>query len=228
MRTREDHVDVIEAIHARRSVRAFKPDPVPKDVLQAIMEAALRAPSWENTQPWEFAVIGGDVMKDVKEALAVMGLAGEKPRLDFPWPKFTGPYMDRIKVDGRRLVRELGLQKDNREAMRRWRMSMRMFFDAPNGVVMYMDASLSQWSLVDMGIAAENLMLAAWHHGVGTCALAAAVAYPDVLRSLLNLPESKRMILGIAMGYPDLSKPAATFQSSREPMESLVTWHGFD
>ena len=70
---REDHVDVIEAIHSRRSVRAFRPDPVPREVLQAIMEAALRAPSWENTQPWEFAVLGGDVMKNVKEALAAMG-----------------------------------------------------------------------------------------------------------------------------------------------------------
>jgi nitroreductase len=224
---REDHVDVIEAIHSRRSVRAFRPDPVPREVLQAIMKAALRAPSWENTQPWEFAVLGGDVMKNVKDALAAMGRAGEKPRLDFPWPKFTGPYMDRLKVDGRRLVSELGLPKGDRDAMRWWRMSMRMFFNAPDGVVMYMDASLSQWSLVDMGIAAENLMLAAWHHGVGTCALAAAVAYPDVLRSLLNLPESKRMVLGIAMGYPDSSSPAATFRSSREPVEALVTWHGF-
>jgi nitroreductase len=228
MQTREGHVDVIEAINRRRSVRAFKPDPVPREVLEAIMQSTLWAPSWENTQPWEFAVLGGNVMKNVKEALAAMGQAGEKPQLDFPWPKFTGRYMDRLKVDGRRLVRELGLQKDNREAMRRWRMSMRMFFDAPNGVVMYMDSSLSQWSLVDMGIAAENLMLAAWHHGVGTCALAAAVAYPDVLRSLLDLPESKRMVLGIAMGYPDTSSPAATFRSSREPMEALVSWHGFD
>ncbi len=221
-------MDVIEAIHSRRSVRAFKPDPVPREVLQAIMEAALWAPSWENTQPWEFAVLGGDVMKNVKEALAAMGQAGEKPRLDLPWPKFTGPYMDRIKLDGRRLVRELGLPKGDRDAMRRWRMSMRKFFDAPNGVVVYVDASLSQWSLVDIGIAVENLLLAAWHYGVGTCALGAAVAYPDVLRSLLNLPESKRMILGVAMGYPDLSNPAATFQSSREPMENLVTWHGFE
>ena len=63
-------MDVIEAIHSRRSVRAFKPDPVPKEVLQAIMEAALRSPSWENTQPWEFAVLGGEAMKNVKEALA--------------------------------------------------------------------------------------------------------------------------------------------------------------
>jgi nitroreductase len=221
-------MDVVEAIHTRRSVRAFKPDPVPRAVLQAILQAALRAPSWENTQPWEFAVLGGEVMRNVKEALAAMGQAGEKPQLDFPWPRFTRTYMERLRSDGRRLVRELGLGKDDPDTMRRWRMSMRMFFDAPNGVVMYMDASLSQWSLVDMGIAAENLMLAAWQHGVGTCALAAAVAYPQVLRSLLNLPESKKMVLGIAMGYPDTSKPAATFRSSREPMESLVSWHGFD
>ncbi len=220
-------MDVIEAIHTRRSVRAFKPDPVPRAVLQAILQAALRAPSWENTQPWEFAVLGGEVMRNVKEALAAMGQAGEKPQLDFPWPRFTGPYMERLRTDGRRLVRELGLVKDDPDAMRGWRMSMRTFFDAPNGVVMYMDASLSQWSLVDMGIAAENLMLAAWQHGVGTCALAAAVAYPQVLRSLLNLPDSKKLVLGIAMGYPDTSKPAATFRSSREPMEALVTWHGF-
>lgn len=221
-------MDVIEAINSRRSVRAFRPDPVPREVLEAIMGAALRAPSWENTQPWEFAVLGGEVMKNVKEALAAMGQAGEKPQLDFPWPKFTGPYLDRLRADGRRLVSEIGLPKGDREAMRKWRVSMRTFFDAPNAVVMYMDASLSQWSLVDMGMAAENLMLAAWHHGVGSCALAAAVAYPDVLRSILELPESKRMVLAIALGYPDTTKPAAMFRSSREPMEALVTWHGFD
>lgn len=221
-------MDVIEAIHTRRSVRAFKPDPVPREVLRDILQAALRAPSWENTQPWEIAVLGGEVMKNVKEALAAMGLAGEKPQLDFPWPRFTGPCLERLRTDGRRLVRELGLGREDPDAMRRWRMGMRSFFDAPNGVVMYMDASLSQWSLLDMGIAAQNLMLAAWHHGVGSCALAAAVAYPQVLRSLLDLPESKKMVLGVALGYPDTQQPAATFRASREPMEKLVTWRGFD
>lgn len=221
-------MDVIEAIHTRRSIRAFRPDPVPKEILQAILEAALWAPSWENTQPWEFAVLGGEIMKNLKQTLAAMGQAGEKPNLDLPWPQFGPRYLQRAKADGKRLVAALRIQKGDHDAMRRWGMSMRTFFDAPNGVVMYMDSSLGQWSLIDMGIAAENLMLAAWHYGVGSCALAAAVAYPDVLRSLLNLPESKRMVLGIALGYPDLSSPAATFRSSREPMEALVTWHGFD
>jgi nitroreductase len=71
-------------------------------------------------------------------------------------------------------------------------------------------------------------MLAAWHYGVGTCALAAAVTYPDVLRSLLNIPESKRIVVGVALGYPDFSSPAVKFRTDREPLERLVSWHGFE
>ena len=81
---------------------------------------------------------------------------------------------------------------------------------------------------MDVGLALENLMLAAWHYGVGTCVLAAAVMYPEVLRSLLSIPESKRIVVGVAVGYPDFSSPAMKFRSDREPLESLTTWHGFD
>jgi len=221
-------MDVIEAINSRRSVRAFKAEPVPREVLRSIMEAALRAPSWENTQPWELAVLGGDVMKNVKAAILSMMMAGEKPSLDLPWPKFTGRHLERAKADGRRLFLELGISKEDKKAIMNWRLSMSQFFDAPNGVIVYMDASLEQWSLVDVGIALQNLMLAAWHYGVGSCPLAAAVVYPAVLRGLLGIPESKRVVLGVALGYPDLSKPASKFQASREPLESMVTWHGFD
>ena len=52
-------MDVIEAIGKRKSVRAFTPDPVSLDMLKEIVEQALRAPSWANTQPWEFAVVTG-------------------------------------------------------------------------------------------------------------------------------------------------------------------------
>ena len=92
---------------------------------------------------------------------------------------------------------------------------------------MYMDASLGEWSLVDIGLAVESLMLAAWHYGVGTCPEAAVVQYPGVLRGLLKIPESKRIILGLAVGYPDLSSPAMKLRSEREPLEALVVWHGF-
>ncbi len=220
-------MDVIEAINGRRSVRAFKPDPVGRETLERIVEAALRAPSWENSQPWEFAVLGGEAMSNYRTTIMAMMRAGEKPRLDIPWPRLSGRYLERAKEDGRRLFRELGIAREDKEAVIQWRLSMSRFFDAPNGVVVYVDSSLGEWSLIDTGIALQNLMLAAWHHGVGSCALAAAVIYPDVARSLLNIPQSKRIIIGIAVGYPDLSKPAAQFRAGRDPMEAMVTWHGF-
>jgi nitroreductase len=220
-------MDIIEAINSRRSVRAFKPDPVPREILQAIMQSALRAPSWENSQPWEFAVLGGQAMSDFKTTIMAMMRAGEKPRLDIPWPKLSGRYLERAKEDGRRLFQELGIMKEDREAILRWRLSMSRFFDAPNGVVVYMDSSLGEWSLVDIGIALQSLMLAAWHYGVGSCALAAAVIYPDVLRSLLDIPESKRIVIGVALGYPDPLSPAARFCANRDHMDTMVRWHGF-
>jgi nitroreductase len=220
------NMDVIEAINGRRSIRAFKPDPVSRETLEKIMAAALRSPSWENSQPWEFSILGGEAMSDFRAAVMAMMRAGEKPRLDIPWPRLSGRYLERGKEDGRRLFRELGIAKGDTEAVIRWWQSMSRFFDAPSGVVVYMDSSLGEWSLVDIGISLQSLMLAAWRYGVGSCALAAAVAYPDVIRSLLNIPQSKRIIIGVALGYPDLSNPAAQFRTSRDPMEAMVTWHG--
>ena len=221
-------MDTIEAIEGRRSVRAFKPDPVPRDILEKVMGAAQKAPSWENTQPWEFAVLSPVALNELREAIREKMKSGEKPNLDIPWPKFSGPYRERERVLGKDIRQALGLSKDDPEGLKDWWLSMTQFFNAPNAIIAYIDKSLGEWSVLDTGLALENLMIAAWHYGVGTCVMSAAVIYPDVLRSLLNIPESKRFIVGLAVGYPDLSSPKATFRTGRDPMDALVTWHGFD
>jgi len=221
-------MDVIETIETRRSVRAFKANPVPKATLEAIMKAALRAPSWANTQPWEFCVVGGEVIEKLRAAMIDKVRSGEQPNPDFPAPTFEGPYRERMRSTGQRLFEQLGIAREDRAARQDWMLGMSRFFDAPNLVVVYMDRSLGQLSLLDIGLALENLMLAAWHFGVGTCAEAAAVQYPGLLRSLLKIPESKRIILGVALGYPDLSNPVMRYRSLREPLETLVAWRGFD
>jgi len=203
-------MDVIEAIDTRKSIRAFKADPIPKATMEAIMKAALRAPSWANTQPWEFAVIGGEMLEKLKATVLDKVGAGETPNPDLPPPTFEGLYRERLRDTGQRLFAQLGIARDDKEARQNWMLGMYRFFDAPHLVVVSVDASLSQLSLLDVGLTLENLMLAAWHFGVGTCAEAAAVLYPDVLRSLLKIPESKRI------------------RSDREPLEALVAWHGFD
>jgi nitroreductase len=220
-------MDVIEAIKSRKSVRAFKTEPVPREVLQAIMEAVLRAPSWANTQPWEFAILGGEAMEKVRTAVADKAGSGDTPNLDIPSPNFEGPYRERMQSTVGRLFQDMGIAREDKEARQNWMLAMTRLFDAPNAIIVYMDASLGEWSLVDIGLAVESLMLAAWHYGVGTCPEAAVVQYPGVLRGLLKIPESKRIILGLAVGYPDLSSPAMKLRSEREPLEALVVWHGF-
>ncbi len=67
-------MDLIEAIQSRYSVRAFKPATVPRKVLEELLTVSQRSPSWANTQTWEFAVVGGEVMKDMRETLAATGV----------------------------------------------------------------------------------------------------------------------------------------------------------
>ena len=81
-------MDIVEAIRVQKSIRDFKPDPVPKKIIKEILEIASRAPSAMNTQPWEFTVLTGDVLEDVRRGNVEM-LNSEPPHPDHlvvGWP----------------------------------------------------------------------------------------------------------------------------------------------
>ncbi len=63
-------MNILEAIRSRRSIRSFKPTPVSKRILEEVLDNSRWAPSGSNTQPWEFAVLGGKVMEEVNVRLA--------------------------------------------------------------------------------------------------------------------------------------------------------------
>jgi nitroreductase len=94
-------------------------------------------------------------------------------------------------------------------------------------VIVYTDRDLSMWALVNVGLVIQTIALAALNYGLGTAILAAGVSYPDEVRSILQIPESKQLIVGIAIGYPNTEAKLNSFRSSRVPLESVVTWHGF-
>ena len=96
-------MDIVEAIQQRKSIRAFRPDPVPQEILKEILELALRAPSWANTQPWEFAIVTGKKLKEIKKAFVEK--AEEEPNPDIPRPReFPEPYDTRRRVLGRKVL----------------------------------------------------------------------------------------------------------------------------
>jgi len=220
-------VDVVEAIKTRYSVRAYKPEPVSKEILTEIMEAALRAPSWANTQTWEFAIAGGEVMRELKQIMTAKASAQDERYPDIPRPEWPSPYRERRRENGIRLYQLLHIARNDIERQLQWYIEMYRFFDAPNCIIVYIDRDLTMWALVNVGLIIQTIALAALNYGLGTAILAAGVSYPDEVRSILKIPESKQLVIGIAIGYPDTEAKLNSFRSSRVPLENVVTWHGF-
>jgi len=219
-------MEVMEAISSRRSVRAYKPDPVPRKVLEELLEASIRAPSWGNSQPWEFAILGGKVIEDLKRRLVAKAEAEVPPNPDIPWPSFGPPWDERRRQNGRRLFEVLDIRREDAKKRLEWSNSMLRFFGAPNGIIFYLDRSLSTWAILDVGNLIAHIILGAQAYGLGTCPEAAVARYPDVLREVLKIPETKYIVCGMAIGYPDPAAAVNKFRSQREPLSAYATWHG--
>jgi nitroreductase len=219
-------MDVIKAIKSRYSARVYKPNPVPKEVLAELMEAALRAPSWANTQTWEFAVVGGEVMQELKHMLGAKAAAQDERYPDIPRPEWPSPYQERRRELGTQIYRLMGIGRNDMEKQLQWHVQMYRFFDAPNAIIAYTERGLSEWALINVGLVIQTIALAALNYGLGTTILAAGVSYPDEMRRFLNIPESKQLVIALAIGYPDVEAEINKFRSSRVPLDTVVTWHG--
>lgn len=220
-------MDLMVAINKRKSIRAYRPDPVPREILVKVMEAATRAPSWADTQSWEFAIVGGQVIEELKGALSARVLQGAPIRSEIPFPTFPELYQARSRAQAVLRYERLGIRSDDLAARSEIRLRNAHFFGAPNGIFIYTDREIGPWSIFDCGLVAQNIMLAAMQYGLGTCPAAALVTQPDELRRILGIPESKLIVLGMPIGYPDWDHPVNNFRSLRESLDKVVTWHGF-
>lgn len=221
-------MDVVEAIRERKSIRAFRPDPVPLDMLKGIIEQALRAPSWANTQPWEFAIVTGSPLKEIQEGFLARGDQDPHPDVARPF-EFPEPYLSRLQA---LRPKDVGMSEEEYQKFRQ--RQNRKNYGAPAVIYLLVDRSffyqskgINPWSLYDCGAAVQNIMLLATHHGLGTIAQAQAVVYPDIIRKVLGIHPSKLIALGIAIGYPDWDKPVVQSRTPREPLGDVATWYGF-
>jgi len=219
-------MDIIEAINSRYSVRAFKRDPVPRHVLEELLTVSQRAPSWGNTQTWEFAVVGGETMRDLREALAARAFAQDERNADIPYPEWTGRHRERRSRNGHRLYEHIGIARDDVETQLNWFVSMYRFFGAPNAIYIYTERAVSNWAIFNCGLVAQTISLATLDFGLGSIMLAAGISYPDTVRQKLNIPESKQILIAIAVGYPDPEATVNKFRTERAPLSEVCTWHG--
>ena len=231
----EDTVEIIDAIRTRRSIRAFRPDPVPREVLEELLDVCRWSPSGRNAQPWHFAVLGGKALDEVKAGL------DEKVRTSWdghsltnrnPDIPRTGAYSDSILPRMEALRRSIDSillppgTKNLEEKRDEYRAKGQRFHDAPNAIVIYCDDT-SHTVMGSVGIVSQTLCLAALAFGLGTCIMGGSVMWPELYRELIGIPEGMPIATSIAIGYADGDDPINTFERLREPLDSMVDWHGF-
>jgi nitroreductase len=221
-------LEVLQAIKSRRSIRGYKSVPVPKETLAQVLEIASYAPSANNIQPWEFIVLGGEALDELKRSLQEKLGSRAEAHPDFePGRPPTGVYRSRQVELGKSLFQLMGIARDDREKRKQWLLKMVRFFDAPNAIIIATDAEVSgHLTTFAIGAISQNIALAAVNLGLGTCIENAVVLYPEVIRRIVGIPQSKRIVIGIADGYPDWDFPANRVQVSHEPLANTTSWHG--
>jgi len=221
-------MDVIEALMTRRSIRGFKKDPVSKETIHKILEAAIRTPSGMNTQPWEFLVAGGKKLDEIREECGKLFNESAIPTNDMLRQPFEGIYKKRQVDLAIELFKLMGITREDKEARKRWMIRGFRFFEAPCQIIIYADNELHyHLDMLGVGALCQSISLAAMEYGLGTCIADQGIMYDQVWRKFGNIPDSKRLIAGISMGYPDPDFPANKLVSSREPVDSITTWLGY-
>lgn len=222
-------MDIVEAICSRKSIRGYKPTPVARDTLQKILDIATRAPSSDNAQTWEITVVTGEVLDNIRWGNVEKLTSGVVPNPDFALGRLDGVYRQREVELAIQLFQLMGIAREDKDKRAQWRQRGFRFFDAPAAIILSADSSLNESRiLLDAGLITQTICLASLNYDLGTCIGVQGVFYPELVRKFTNIPESKRIVISIAIGYPDWDFPANRLESERESVENITTWCGFE
>ena len=220
-------MEILKCIKRRHSVRAFTSKRIPKSVIKKILQAASNCPSYTNTQPWEVAVVSGKKREELKEVL--LNLANEKAptKPDIPKPNDWPAGIDeRAREHGARRLNTLGITRDDATSREKLGLMNFEFYGAPCAVFLLIDGSLGEWSLYDLGLFTQNLILAAHSYGVESCLQASVAGYAKEIKNFLGIAESsKKLVICISMGYADKKALLNTYKSLKQKPDTFTRWY---
>lgn len=220
-------LDTLEAVlHRRHSCRAFRPDPVPDDVIARITLAAGRAPSWCNAQPWQMIVTRPAETDRFRDRLyATATTQSSQPDLD--WPKrYEGAYLDRRRACGFQLYDAVGIAKGDRAASLQQMLENYRLFGAPHVAIVTSEADLGTYGVMDCGGFIALWTIAAAAAGVASVPQAAVAAFAPLLRAEFGIPAHRHILCAIAFGYADPDAPVNGFRTDRAALADVLTFAG--
>ncbi|MDP6605296.1 MAG: nitroreductase [Dehalococcoidia bacterium] len=224
-------MDFETLVSDRRSIRGYKPDAVPREVIDEVISITKYAPSSMNTQPWHFHVVTGEPLERIREGNTERMMAGHPPdRETRGHGAYVGVHRERQKEIAADLFEAMGIDWGDKEGRMDWTMRGFRQFDAPVSIVVTVDRSLdeSPFALFDLGAATHGLVLAAWSRGLGTVINGQGIMQSAVVREHANIPDDEVIVTCVAIGYPAEAFAANDVKSSRVSNEGLVSYVGFD
>ena len=190
-------MDVIRAIETRQSIGRVKQDPVPKELIERILESAVHAPNHRLTEPWRFHVFTGKGRGELARARAEIA---------------------RLQAEAEGEDEEMAAGRISRERKKAFR--------APVVIVVICEAGRDEVESLEnyaaCAAAVQNMQLTA--HALGLAAMwrTGAVAYHCHMREFLGLKEGDRMVAHLYIGYPDMAQRPRR----RRPAKEKTVWHG--
>jgi len=214
----------LDVVSRRRSMRDFKSDPVPREIIESVFGTAQRAPSNCNTQPWLVHVVTGETLEQLRQELPSKFAAGEIA-LDFPYDgQYEGVYKERQYASAAALYDSLGIARDQKAERNAWFIRNFSFFDAPAVAFFTLPTGFGLREACDLGMFAQTVMLGLTAHGLGSCPQTALAFLANVIRPALSLGDHEQLMFGMSFGYPtDTAVNEVT--TERASLADVVTFH---
>lgn len=221
-------MNVTDAVRTRRTIRAFKKEPVPESVLRDVLDIAREAPSNSNTQPWRIDIVSGEARVKLQQAISDQIQSGAKPNPAFPpgGSSLTGRYKERQRECAYQYFAAVGIHKEDKPAQRALSMKNFEFFDAPHAAFLSYPKTMHRANALDMGIFMQTIMLLFVERGIASCPQGALAAYPDPVKAMLPIPKDNAILCGLSFGYPDMEAQinSAAAKMSREDVDVFASF----
>jgi nitroreductase len=219
-----------DVVKGRRSIRGFKPEPVPRALIREVLDLAMRAPSSLNTQPWNFYVVAGSVLDAIRAGNTERNLAGVPDSREFrSHGAYDGVHRERQIEVAKQLFAAMDIERENKAKRQDWVLRGFRQFDAPVCVIVTYDRVLdgSDDTPFDCGAVTNALVNAAWSRGLGTVINSQGIMQSPVVREHAGIADDQVIMKSIALGWPDEDFPANAVVSERKSVAEATVFVGF-
>lgn len=214
-----------QVVQSRRSIRSFKSDQIDPEVLNKIFTMAQRAPSNCNTQPWQVHVASGESLEKLRQTMPANTMQA-KFSLDFPYePKYHGVYQERQYDAANQMYGSLNIGRADKAERNEVFMRNYTFFGAPHVAFLFLPDHFGLREAADVGMYAQNLMLALSAFGIGSCPQTSLSYHADLVREVLEVEESYKLMFGISFGFENTEDPINNTRMSRAELSESTVFH---